>query len=490
MSDLKWKLNPNRLKRYPHFDGDISISDAEMLVNDPERVAKHMFYPFIMVVKQWRQYAKNGEKRELKTRPIRYAARADAYIFSKYRHQLSCHYEKMLADLDLSQNIVAYRRIPVGLKKGGKCNIHFAKEVFDEIKSQGECCAIALDISKFFESLDHQILKKQWCRLLNSEKLPPDHFAVFKAITKYSIVDKINLYERLGHYGFTPTLPGKKPQKGYLTPKNLIPRQLCLGRVFREKIAGGNEQKNLIEMNFEEFGIPQGSPISDLLANIYLLDFDIYIKNYVKSFNGFYMRYSDDIMVIAPVSSAKSLEIEKHIRTEVKKFGAKIQIKETKSAILRFWRNASNQNFEVVFDGQRNKGRKTLNGIDYLGFRFNGKNVYIRDSTLANLWRKISRTCRQAAISNVKRFRNLDGAIIKKTFDYDRIVKKFGRVESFEEISGEFKSWTFWTYALRSAEIFGPPGLPIIRQLKNHRAKIKKRVDQEIDIAVSRRVKR
>ena len=43
------------------------------------------------------------------------------------------------------------------------------------------------DFSHFFDSLDHTYLKKQICDVLDVEILPPDYYAVFKNITKYSI---------------------------------------------------------------------------------------------------------------------------------------------------------------------------------------------------------------------------------------------------------------------------------------------------------------
>ena len=51
-----------------------------------------------------------------------------------------------------------------------------------------------------------------------------------------------------------------------------------------------------------QVGIPQGLPISAVLANLYLLDFDKNILDkVVKGKGGFYRRYSDDIIIIANV---------------------------------------------------------------------------------------------------------------------------------------------------------------------------------------------
>ena len=47
-------------------------------------------------------------------------------------------------------------------------------------------------------------------------------------------------------------------------------------------------------------GIPQGSPISGTLANIYMLEIDKIIAEYIDNLNGYYIRYSDDFIIIIP----------------------------------------------------------------------------------------------------------------------------------------------------------------------------------------------
>ncbi|WP_227500982.1 hypothetical protein [Klebsiella michiganensis] len=69
-------------------------------------------------------------------------------------------------------------------------------------------------------------MKKSWCQLLTAEKLPEDHYAVFKAITKFSKVDKNEVYELMG-------LPKnnakhtKKPESKFVLSKIL---EIKLGR--------------------------------------------------------------------------------------------------------------------------------------------------------------------------------------------------------------------------------------------------------------------
>jgi hypothetical protein len=175
-----WRVTSQDLKKYPHFDAFISPEKATVYVTNRERVARHPFYPFMHYKQRWTRFAPKGQIGTVKERPIRYAARLDAYIFSYYRHILSGLYEEELRRAKLGDSVLAYRHIPISGGRGGKSNVHFAADAVRKIQELGDCCAIALDISSFFESLDHSTLKKLWCRLLGVERLPDDHFQVFK----------------------------------------------------------------------------------------------------------------------------------------------------------------------------------------------------------------------------------------------------------------------------------------------------------------------
>jgi hypothetical protein len=75
-----WQLTSKDLKRYPHFDSQISIQDAVALATNPKAVVAHKFYPFILYTNRWTRFAKRGEDGDEKKRPIRYASRGDAYM--------------------------------------------------------------------------------------------------------------------------------------------------------------------------------------------------------------------------------------------------------------------------------------------------------------------------------------------------------------------------------------------------------------------------
>lgn len=281
--------------------------------------------------------------------------------------------------------------------------------------------------------------------------LPADHFNVFRAITKYAVVDKKNLYERLGHFGEKATAGGT-PIKGYRTPYKHVPKCLCHGKKFRELIAGRGSQKSIVETNYKPYGIPQGAPISDLLANVYLLDFDATVAGWVREIGGVYYRYSDDILIVAPGGDAVGQDLMKRTRNLIATFGSKLEIKASKSSLFIL------QQYGVDDTHQSLRGTRTKNGLEYLGFRYDGKRVYLRDATISNLRRKVARAAHRYAYACARRYPDKDVTKLKALFNYESLIKQFGKVEDFDGQGEEYRNWTFWTYATRASKIFGPLG--------------------------------
>ena len=472
-----WTLSKGDLKKYPHFDAPIGSKEAVAYVSDPAVVASHSFYPFLRYVKRWNRYAKKGKAGKPKERPIRYAARLDAYIFSYYRYQLSELYEAELARLKLGNNILAYRRIVDPIGGGGKTNIHFARDAISEIRSVGDCYAICLDVSNYFESLDHQRLKSIWCRLLDVNKLPDDHFAVFKAITSYSYVEKMDAYRRLGYFG-KKILKSGKSVDGFLVSKKDIPRQLCSPSDFRKKISGVGG-KSIIKKNQKPYGVPQGAPLSDLLANFYLIDFDLEMKKIMAKRGGTYFRYSDDILLVGRGTEKQARNLLKKVQALIRKFGSQLEVKDKKTTGHLFAKIGSSQSC-VRFAGESGG-----NGLEYLGFRYDGNGVFIRNSTLSNLNRKLLFAARSHANRVAASFQGKTADEAWEIFRFENFFQRFGRVEYFEESSGDVKNWTFWTYARRASLLLGSDGQKILRQLRDFKRSAQVKARREVENAVA-----
>lgn len=469
-----------RLKDYPHFDAPLSTKAVRRILNDPLKVAQNPFYPFLSFQKHWQPFRSRETRPNVKKRTICYAARRDAYIFAHYRDILSKLYEAELQKRGINECPIAYRRIPVSQNsRSGKCNIHFAYDAFNSIESFGKCVVVALDISKFFDTIDHAVLYQQWCALLGLSHLPSDHQAVYQAITRYSVVDRQAAYERLGFYGEKNI--GTEIEVGYLIPKEFIPKQLCSPKDFHIKICGkGADYESLVRKNPNDYGIPQGSPISDILANLYLIDFDQEVNEFVSSRGGIYRRYSDDILVIIPDGCGDPFDVHDWISHRISKYGKMVKIKREKTSILRYDLSPGIAPF-ILIDGLAGR-----NGLEYLGFRFDGKQVYLRDATLSSFHRKLTIMARFEAQNLVARFPGKNSDFINSQFNVSKFSARFGRVEDFDECH-EYRSWTFWTYVQKAAAVFGKKGIKIVGQVGNYNKKARKLFEAQVKRSLAQR---
>lgn len=298
---------------------------------------------------------KNSKKPIVETKPrnLFYASHKDAYIYSYYNLQLKQKYEDFLAKHDLGSCVIGYR-------SGLGSNITFAKEVFSIIQERRQCAVLGFDISGFFDNMEHSILEKQWCALLGLEKLPKDHLKIFRALTRYSWVNKSDCYERLGI--------GKKATN--------VPNPLCSPREFREIIVGNNSlYPSLIQTNAQQsYGIPQGTPISATLSNIYMMDFDLKMHKLASELQGVYRRYSDDILWVCKIEEIEL--IENTVNDAIRATGSHLFLNERKTIRSRFEQNSAGElHADVPFQ--------------YLGFTFDGQKALIRPHTLSKYYRKL-----------------------------------------------------------------------------------------------------
>ena len=350
-------------RHYLHFDTPVGIKKASKIVTDPSSVAKHSFYPFLSYqISSTKIYKDEGQIRyKEKNRPISFASHVDSHIYAYYCHMLSERYEEEIKNSNLSEVVLAFRQL-------GKSNINFANEAFLKIQSFGECSAICFDISGFFDNLDHEILKECWSNLCGVDRLPSDHYSVYKSITKYSEVDRKKLYKSLG------LSLNKKP-----TEK----RRICLPSEFRSLVRG----KELVKTNEKSKGIPQGSPISAFLSNLYMLGFDKKVTAAVEEQGGVYCRYCDDMLFIVPTQWRD--DVAGMVRKEIKKL--KIDINPNKTEI---------RNFKIT-----NGILKSDKPLQYLGFLFDGSQITFRSASLARYSERMRRGVKLAKKTKLKRNR-------------------------------------------------------------------------------------
>lgn len=331
---------------------------------------------------------------------------------------------------------------------------------------------MALDIKGYFESLCHQRIKRIWRDLLGVDELPPDHYAVFKNITHYRFVDQKAVYRRLGYLG--PVQRGNFIVEGYTRPYREMDKQICSNEDFRNKICGDDPAfSNLVQRNELPHGVPQGAPISDLIANFYLMDFDVKMNAYARQRGGVYMRYSDDILLIVPGGKNEATAATAFAMEEIKNHGDALVIKESKTCVVRFERDGERLKFEHV------TGPQGKNGLEYLGFRYDGRKVYVRDSTMSRLYRKVTNAAKRDGTRHVLDNPGASAASLIGNFNYSLFSQRFSRVKK-GDLTDDYKSWTFYSYLKRSVQTFGVKGDRILPQARNFKQTMRSRVEKAI----------
>ena len=475
----QWKFRP---RQYPHFDHVVSTrQEALAIISKFQKTGVHSFLPFLEEPSSNRRfsvYLKKQKARENgqqepddsinKDRPIKYAPHVDTQIFSYYRHVLSVQYEEFLTRESLTEFPIAYRKIPIknGSEKG-KCNIHFAKEAFDEIVRREDCVVLTFDVSKFFESLDHEHLRNQWLQVIGVAKFPSDHEAVFKAVTDYRYVDKDECYEKLGLFKWNGT-----KRKLLECPHRLFRerKMLCDKKVFREKIvAAGLVKANKYQGTAIPQGIPQGSPISDVLANLYMIDFDRIMGRLASELDGYYRRYSDDILWIC------GLEHEGRVKSEI----AKAIPKQGKSTLKLHPDKTTSTHFTSVAGYLDSSGDR----FSYLGFSFDGRSARYRERTISNYQRNATHSI-QSFVKRAHEKHKSTGKSFKSTLNVAQIFHKVGfanrAYNKQQQMVGREAESNFMTYHLRASAIFNNDPTSAYKldssQLSGYKAHIKAKI--------------
>lgn len=445
-----------RYRPYVHFDLPLSRFAAEALVTSPDRVAQHSFFPFIFSVMET---AKIGPReaggffrKPIKERTIAYAGHADSHIFAHYSDILSERYEEILADRGLAHCVTAFRKL------GGRSNVHHAREVFEFIGSQSSCSALAMDVSDFFGNLDHSLLKTAWSASMSQQRLSNDHFAVYKAITRYCQVEKDALFEALHLPPKSPRMPGSHrlpllDRSGNRTIADNTNR-LCPPHRFRAWV----RENGLIQINTKSKGIPQGSPISAVLSNIYMLEMDTALNAFASSHGGLYRRYCDDILLVVP-SDALRNEAECLVTSWME--------------TLRLQFNPSKTE-RVSFGYQR---PITGRPLQYLGFTFDGKHRRLRPSSVARFYRKMHAGVRRAlrhranadGLSGVETSSPLKKRLLYRRYSY--LGMRLGKTKDERR--------NFLTYAYQAARIMGDPGIK--KQVKGHWRKLQEELAKPLE---------
>ena len=342
-------------------------------------------------------------------------------VFSKYNSLLIDAYEKYIETKPFNESVVAYRKIPlVKGKKGNKCNIDFAKSAFEYINTNRErkLTVIVADFTKFFQNIDHKILKRKWAEVLNEPTLSPDHYNVFKAITRVKHVESQQLFEACNKIVYVERgIPNSS------TKKECVKKRIKDIKYFKEKNVVSFCDKddflknhlNLIISKNSSKGIPQGSPISATLANIYMLDFDKEIYDVIKKVNGFYQRYSDDLIIVCDRIDEENI-IDTLLET-IKGETVKLSISPEKTKLYHF--ENIDDYFKCCAVNIETKEVNSKKPLEYLGFTYDGQRVLIKTSGFSKFYRTMKGAFHRAT-AYALHSKNPDKSLFKS-----RLYKRF-----------------------------------------------------------------
>lgn len=359
-------------KRYPHFDKVIRFSDVESYVCDPRKVAQHSFFPLIHYIKVSRRYnpkyineAEPDVHRQhikKKERDIMYAAHLDGYIYRYYADRLNQRYDKMALAHCIDSSAIAYRD-----NKSGLSNIQFAREVFDFIATHSHCYIRVGDFEHFFDNLDHVYLKKQVKYVLQTESLSEDWYKVLRSVMHYTCVDR----------KIIAPFYDKRSKRYFKSIKDY--------RKFRQAHRGA------FHVNQAGIGIPQGTALSGVLANVYMLTTDTKIQQLVQSCGGLYRRYSDDTIIVIPLGEESFVDV-KVLDDMLKKWIGEAYLSEQSDKTKRFFYHEG-----VLYDAsEQNDSCAHVHVMDYLGFTFDGEKVKVRQKGIYKFERKASTAIQHA----------------------------------------------------------------------------------------------
>jgi RNA-directed DNA polymerase len=342
MAKLPW-FKP---RHYKHFDVPIGRDWATALT--PEQVAAHAWSPLLHWIKETPRYRLNDQGvMELKVKPrdIMHASHRDACILAKHSHELTGKLDSWYAANGLDEAVVAYRSL-------GKSNYHFAATAQAYVRDHHSVEAMCFDVTGFFDNIDHKRLKRRLKWLLGVDELADDWHRVLRAVTRYNHVHKSDLK---AHPVFGQRLKQRSADRPLATVKEL-------------KAAG-----IVMRPNPNSFGIPQGTPISASLSNLYLVDFDLAMKALAEQHGALYQRYSDDILIICEPENADQLAaaVADALTNEA------LDLHDDKTIRLRFT-NDERDNFQ------------------YLGYQLGLGPALIRPGSLSRQWRSTKRAIRRS----------------------------------------------------------------------------------------------
>ncbi|QAA23951.1 hypothetical protein C0674_02715 [Sporolactobacillus terrae] len=436
----------DRDRPYTQFDSAYpsvgkALAALELFNADPQLVGSHQFLPVVLREQKFLKmyYDKDAKQLKFRTkvRPIVEVGHTDSLIYSLYAAKLSQAYEDGVNQLGIELVATAYRR-------GIGSNIEASKAVIDSVVEMNDCWIIKSDFVGFFDHLNHQVLKQAVSDLVGEKdetgtgskyQLKQDWYAVIRSLTKYRHIAASNIPDRM--------LAFAKVHKRYVLRVREIDNQIRTGE--------------LVVSAQHQVGIPQGTSMSAVLANVYMIAFDKQLHKLTTSLGGLYRRYSDDFVLVLPgtLSTEKVKMVEQQV-ANLAQMHARLELETKKTKILRY------QSATKKIEKLREDGSLSESVFDYLGFIFDGRHVSLRSRGLFKFTYKARSSIRETAYEQAEVRRGKTKLFLPYLEAYSRTL---GTYLDMREEAVSFRG-----YAARSQQIFadnnGAYGVVIDRQAR------------------------
>lgn len=398
---LDYVKKNGKARCYAHFDPRTSLGQESVqeYVTNPANIAKHGFFPFIQYYKVEKKVRKVQGKLvpKVKRRLISYSAHMDSCIHQRYAFLINRAYNAACKEKGLDGISVAYRN-----------NLHkepfqLAAEAFSFIEQNQPCFIMVGDFTEFFDHIDHQYLKQQLCRLLQVETLTEDYYRVFKSVTKYGFCSRDDILKAKGIEKLTYKALRELNHAGKLFNKE----ELKAFKPFMHKHKASK-------------GIPQGSPLSAVLANVYMLAYDQEMKAFVESYGGKYMRYSDDTIMILPLTEGRTVDdYWGRFQELLSHYEGMVELQSEKT-----------RRFEYRAGELIPISENTPSFMDYLGLRFQSDGIRIRPKCFSKYHYRMKRKARNNRRQQIARAKKQKArSMVSNRRLYELYGKESGRVK-------------------------------------------------------------
>ncbi len=315
------------------------------------------------------------------------------------------------------------------------------------------------DISKFFDTVNHTIVKSQFSKLVNISNKQQDFSIDNRAILIF--------LKYLKSFDFQKDIFKKNGKLSYWESKRILGGKFGWVKTELEKLGCYRQvSKNKI-------GIPQGGALSGLIANIVLHYADSQILK-AKDEKLCYVRFCDDMIIIHPqktkateytniyIESLKNLKLVSHLPQ-------KINYSQKKS----FW-NDSKSKATYKWSNDRTNG---MNRIGFVGYEicFNCT-LRVRKSSLIKEKQKIKKMVKDT-LHNLRKGKRKSDNMIRESISNKLIGMSVGRVsmKNYKEVDNDM-CWVNGFASLNSND-----NLKLqLRRLDRYRAKYLSRFKKKL----------